>query len=78
MYAIKHKPTKTWVYFRPKVICLAGTSADATISDSKEILLEKLKEASFNGIENYGRDNFLEFQVKRIKYDNTTIDTHFK
>jgi hypothetical protein len=78
MYALKHKPTKTWVYFRPKVICLAGTSADATVSDSKEILLEKLKEASFNGIENYGRDNFLEFQIKRVEYDNSRTNSHIE
>jgi hypothetical protein len=67
-YAFRHKPTKTWVYVRGgSTICLAGTSRDATLFESRRGAEEVLKNCSFNQVEGYGKDNFLEFQLKEVE-----------
>lgn len=73
-YGIFHKPTKTWVFFRThkdkfgieeNQICLCLKSA-ASRSSSKKELQERLKNSSFNQERNYGSENFLEFQIKKL------------
>jgi hypothetical protein len=73
-YGIFHKPTKTWVFFRARKdklgleenqICLCLKSA-ASCSSSKKELQERLKNSSFNQEKNYGFENFLEFQIKKL------------
>jgi|688.fasta_scaffold893593_2 hypothetical protein len=66
-YGVKHKPTKTWVFFRGKTICLTASEKGATVLMDKRKLRELIIEGSFNGIENYGRENLLEFEIKKIK-----------
>jgi hypothetical protein len=67
-YAFRHKPTKTWVYVRGgDTICLAGTSRDATLFQTRDDAEKTLKNCSFNQIEGYGKDNFLEFQLKEVE-----------
>jgi hypothetical protein len=65
LYAIKHKPTNTWVYFKQNMICLC-LKIDCTTSSDYEYLENLLLSGSFNGIPNYGADNFLEFDIKAI------------
>jgi hypothetical protein len=71
-YAFYHKPTKLWVYFLPnyehrQVISL-GLKNDATTFDEEMIyeFTHFLKNCSFNGAKNYGRDNFLEFELRTV------------
>lgn len=74
-FAAYHKPTKTWVYFREckdkfglmeeTRICLCLKS-DATIFTSKKKIKEYLLMGSFNSIPYYGKNNFLEFQIKKV------------
>jgi hypothetical protein len=68
-----HKPTKLWVYFLPnwnqrKVISLTLKSKDATAfnKEDKNQFTRLLQSCSFNGYENYARDNFLEFELKGV------------
>jgi hypothetical protein len=70
IYAFYHKSTKLWVYFLPnyigrQVISL-GLKNDATTFKKDEINYFKnfLKSCSFNGNKNYGKDNFLEFELR--------------
>jgi hypothetical protein len=75
-YAVLHKPTKLWVYFRERkdkfgivgstIICLC-LKPDATINTSKEQLKQFIKMGEFNSDSLYGQNNFLEFQIKKIK-----------
>ena len=68
-YAYRHKPTNTWVIFfanrrdSPIGLCL---KPDATALHDKEELKQLLLQSSFNGIKNYCRDNFLEFELKKV------------
>jgi len=72
-FAVYHKPTKLWVYFREKrdkfglleetTICLCNKS-DATISTSEEQLKNFLIKGTFNSCLKYGETNFLEFTIK--------------
>ena len=71
-YAWHHKPTKLWVFFLPnyekrQVISL-GLKNSATIFTHSEItkFTDFLKLCSFNGIEKYAKDNFLEFELKNV------------
>lgn len=73
--AVYHKPTKTWVYFRERKDKLGITSetqiclclkADATVFSSKEKLNKYLLMGSFNLDPHYGKNNFLEFQIKKV------------
>ncbi len=68
-YAVYHKPTKTWVYFKnhgtKTLICLC-LKIDATVSYSKESLEKLILESEFNSYTNYGKENFLEFKIKKI------------
>lgn len=73
-FAVYHKPTKLWVYFRERrdkfglldetVICLCRKS-DATLSSSEEQLKQFLLKGTFNSCLKYGETNFLEFRVKK-------------
>ena len=72
LYAYKHKPTNTWVYFLPNrnVIGLS-LKADATTFSNSDELKFKLTTCSFNGVENYCKDNLLEFEmVELTEYKN--------
>jgi len=74
-YAVYHKPTKLWVYFRlfkdkfgivgQTIICLA-LKCDATVYNCKKTLESYIKAGEFNGDATYGFDNFLEFQIKKL------------
>lgn len=69
-YAVYHKPTKTWVYFKntnknTTLICLC-LKPDATMSYSKKQLEKLIIESEFNSYTNYGKENFLEFKIKKI------------
>jgi hypothetical protein len=74
-YAVYHKPTKLWVYFRyhkdkfgiigQTTICLS-LKCDATVYNCKETLENYIKIGEFNGDPNYGKNNFLEFQIKKL------------
>lgn len=77
-WAVYHKPTKLWVFFRLRKdkkdkfglmtetkICLCLKS-DATVSFSKKELKEWLLIGSFNSTPNYGKNNFLEFTIKKV------------
>jgi len=75
LYAVYHKPTKLWVYFRElkdkfglvgsSIICLC-LKPDATTSTSKEQLKHLIKIGEFNSEPLYGQNNFLEFQIKKV------------
>lgn len=67
LYAYKHKPTNTWVYFLPNrnVIGLS-LKADATTFNNPDDLKHKITTCSFNGVENYCKDNLLEFEMVEI------------
>jgi len=75
-YAVYHKPTKLWVYFRERkdkfgivgssVICLCLKN-DATVSASKEDLKFLVEVGEFNSDPIYGKNNFLEFQIKKYE-----------
>jgi hypothetical protein len=76
-YAFFHKPTKLWVYFLPnyehrQVISL-GLKNCATTFDEEMVyeFTHFLKNCSFNGTKSYGRDNFLEFELKEVKNEKT-------
>jgi hypothetical protein len=70
-YGVYHKPTKLWVFFRETknkqsvMICLA-LKPDATINSSKQVLRDLLLKGEFNSVPDYGKNNFLEFQIKVI------------
>jgi hypothetical protein len=48
------------------MICLCLKPSAATFENKKEAE-ELLKKSSFNDSENYGAENFLEFQIKTVK-----------
>ena len=70
-FACYHKPTKCWVFFREDkqgipMICLCLKPSATTFENKKEVE-DLLKKSSFNDSENYGAENFLEFQIKTVK-----------
>jgi len=81
-YAIRHKPTKKWVKFQNDELELTATTIklvdfkDCLISSAtKDILETFLKMSAFNNTPNYGKENFLEFELVKIK-TTYTIEDH--
>lgn len=72
-YALRHKPTKKWVGFKNDDLELTATHITlvnlnhATISGTKDLLEAFLKRSFFKGTPNYGNENFLEFEVVKLK-----------
>jgi hypothetical protein len=72
-YALHHKPTNKWVNFENDELELTVsliTLVDfkhCTISRTKGYLESFLMSSVFNGLPNYGKDNFLEFELVKIK-----------
>jgi hypothetical protein len=72
-YAIRHKPTQKWVNFKNDDLELTITIIelvhfkDCLILATKDILETYLKMSAFNNIPNYGNENFLEFELVKIK-----------
>jgi hypothetical protein len=76
-YAIRHKPTKKWVNFKNDDLELTATAIelvdfkDCLIVAAKDYLELFLKRSSFNNTANYGNENFLEFELVKIKCSYT-------
>lgn len=73
-FACYHKPTDCWVFFKKNkegksLICLTLKTGATKFSTKKEAE-DALKSSGFNSIENYGFDNFLEFQIKETNQKN--------
>ena len=70
LYAYKHKPTNTWVYFLPNrnVIGLS-LKADATTFSNSDELKHKITTCSFNGDKDYCKNNLLEFEMVELTKD---------
>jgi hypothetical protein len=72
-YALHHKPTNKWVNFENDELELTVsliTLVDfkhCTISRTKGYLESFLMSSVFNGLPNYGNENFLEFELVKIK-----------
>ena len=72
-YAIRHKPTQKWVWFgndeiEVTVSCIILVDfKDCLVSDSKGYLEMFLRTSAFNNTPNYGNENFLEFELVKIK-----------
>jgi hypothetical protein len=72
-YAIRHKPTQKWVNFKNDDLEITATTIelvdfkDSLISANRVILETFLKMSSFNNTPNYGNENFLEFELVKIK-----------
>jgi hypothetical protein len=72
-YALHHKPTNKWVNFENDELELTVsliTLVDfkhCTISRTKGYLESFLMSSVFNGLPNYGKENFLEFEFVKIK-----------
>ena len=72
-YAIYHKHTKKWVWFGNDEIEVTVSNIllvdfkDCLIFSSKGFLIELLKKSAFNKILNYGDENFLEFELVKVK-----------
>jgi hypothetical protein len=72
-YAIRHKPTQKWVNFKNDDLELTATAIelvdlkDSLILANRVILETFLKMSAFNNIPNYGNENFLEFELVKIK-----------
>jgi len=72
-YAIRHKPTQKWVKFKNDDLELTVTTIklvnfkDCLISSAtKDILETFLKVSAFNNTPNYGKENFLEFEIVKV------------
>jgi hypothetical protein len=76
-YALRHKPTKKWVEFENDELELTVTVITlvdfkhCTISRTKGYLETFLRRSVFNGMPNYGNENFLEFEVVKLKVTYT-------
>jgi hypothetical protein len=72
-YAVRHKPTKMWVDFvnddleMTIVIMKLVDFKECTILKVKRNLETFLRISVFNGVTNYGNENFLEFELVKIK-----------
>jgi hypothetical protein len=72
-YALRHKPTKKWVKFENDELELTVTVITlvdfkhCTISSTLSYLETFLRCSVFNGVLNYGNENFLEFELVKIK-----------
>jgi hypothetical protein len=77
-YAIRHKPTQKWVKFKNDDLELTVTTIklvdfkDCLISSATKKILETfLKMSAFKNTPNYGIENFLEFELVKIKCSYT-------
>ena len=72
-YAIYHKPTKKWVNFGNHHLELTVSIIelvdfkDCLIVGNKDYLEMFLKRSVFNNTPNYGNENFLEFEIVKVK-----------
>jgi hypothetical protein len=72
-YAIRHKPTQKWVRFGNDDLELTVSTIelvdfkDCLIVGNKNYLELFLKRSAFNNTPNYGNENFLEFELVKIK-----------
>jgi hypothetical protein len=80
-YAIYHKPTQKWVVFGNHYLELTVSTIelvdfkDCLIVGNKDYLEMFLKRSVFNNTPNYGNENFLEFELVKIK-TTYTIEDH--
>jgi hypothetical protein len=80
-YAIRHKPTQKWVNFKNDDLELTATAIELVdfkfclIVAARDYLELFLKRSSFNNNPNYGNENFLEFELVKIK-TTYTIEDH--
>lgn len=76
-YAIRHKPTQKWVWFGNEEIEITVPSIilvdfkNCLINSSQGFLIQFLKRGAYYGTPNYGNDNFLEFELVKIKTTHT-------
>ena len=76
-YAIYHKSTQKWVSFGNHDLELTVSTIelvdfkDCLIVGNKNYLEMFLKRSSFNNTPNYGNENFLEFELVKIKTTHT-------
>ena len=76
-YAIYHKPTQKWVHFVRDDIELTVTNIELVDfknclkSPTKGILEKFLRRSTFNKTPNYVNENFLEFEITKIKIKTT-------
>ena len=76
-YAIYHKPTQKWVRFGNHDLELTVYTIelvdfkDCLIVRNKDYLEMFLKRSAFNNTPNYGNENFLEFELAKIKTTHT-------
>jgi hypothetical protein len=72
-YAIRHKPTQKWVQFGNDDLELTVSKIelvdfkDCLIIGNKDYLEMFLKISVFNNTPNYGKENFLEFELANVK-----------
>ena len=72
-YALRHKPTNKWVEFENDELELTVTVITlvdfkhCTISRTKGYLESFLMSSVFNNTPNYGNENFLEFELVKVK-----------
>lgn len=72
-YAAFHKPTKSWVLFENRdwemnvVNMKLVEFKDCSILKLKDNIETILKASNYNGTKNYGNENFLEFDIVKIK-----------
>jgi len=72
-YALRHKPTNKWVNFENDELELTVSLITlvnfkhCTISRTKGYLESFLMSSVFNGVPNYGKENFLEFELVKVK-----------
>jgi hypothetical protein len=76
-YAIRHKPTQKWVQFGNDDSLFMATIElvdfkDCFINGNKDFMETFLKRSGFNNTPNYGNDNFLEFELVKVKAAYTT------
>ena len=80
-YAIYHKPTQKWVSFGNDDLELTVSTIelvdfkDCLIVGNKDYLEMFLKRSVFNNTPNYGNENFLEFELVKVK-TTYTIEDH--
>jgi hypothetical protein len=76
-YAIRHKPTQKWVQFGNDDLELTVSTIELVdfkeclIVGNKDYLEMFLKRSVFNNTSNYGKENFLEFELVKIKCSYT-------
>jgi hypothetical protein len=81
-YLYRHKPTQKWVYLKLSTpsgefeqygsyyeIELVDNIMNTDWYSDISILKDNLLTASLNGVKDYGRDNFLEFELYSVKVE---------